>query len=285
MKRLFILSLFFTLSVFAESPDALIDRIIIKPGGFLQMCGKVPEVSPKVPLPVYRMLIGRCVHLSADDDAAIQSNRKGVAAALVKRLASFDLSQPPPSKPGPASIKPAADLSESSGADPRFLNGLLLEIIIHAQAVETLPELLRIEGQLNTMLTKAEADPNAPLPTIQKEGVLLFKKHLSKREEEIAYGWAVQREVLSTMLQLLRAAEFKPLLDSGFEKIYFATLKARAEKEDLRGIKSPEEAKAKHVGWDAIHQLPYLYPKDQITYSSDRARPSARAGREISEGA
>jgi hypothetical protein len=88
------------------------------------------------------------------------------------------------------------------------------------------------------------------------------KNKLSKRDEAMSRGRVVQRELLSVMLQLLRSQKYQPLLDSSMEKAYEKAIRARAQEDDLKDIKTPEDAKAKGDDWlrfDPLYHVPLGY--------------------------
>jgi len=262
------------------SANALIDRVITSPGSYSQMCDIPPPLSVKVPLPVYSLVLTREVHVSEDDFAELRDRRAEVVSALVQRLAALDLSKPAPPVEGMqfAEIKDGeSDKLESSGVSPRYLSGLLFEIIVGLDAVETLPELLRLEEQMRSLLAAADADPNVAPPQVLVDGFLTppqGDKKLKPRDEEFLKGRVFQRELLSVMLQLLRRQHYQPLLDSDFEKTYVKAIKERAKQEDLRDIKTPADAKAKGDDWvkfDLITKIPlgYMEKQPEVPFSRE----------------
>jgi hypothetical protein len=76
-------------------------------------------------------------------------------------------------------------------------------------------------------------------------------------------GRVVQRELLSVIMQLLRAQKYPPLIESDFEKAYATELKKALEKdEDLKDVKTPADAKAKGMEWlkfDPVYNIPVTY--------------------------
>jgi hypothetical protein len=248
--------------------DKLIDGVIKAPGDFWQMCGDPSSLNPKVNLPFYRFIAYRTLHVGPANTTLLRTHRAEVAPALTRRLASIDLSQPARAakemvfRPLFRDMVPSGDAVEDSGMDPHSLNGVVLEIIILLDAVETLPELLRLEDHLHQLLTAAEADPKLAVPAVLRDGCIVYptgKKSLSKRDRELTAGRVVQRELLSVMLQLMRRQRFEPLVASSIEKTYGKLLKKRAKEEDLADIKTPEDAKKPGNEWvrfDPIHHVP-----------------------------
>jgi hypothetical protein len=132
-------------------------------------------------------------------------------------------------------------------------------------AVEALPELLRLEEQMRTLLAAADANPKLPPPAVPMDWMLVppkGKAQLSKRDVKMLDGRAVQRELLSVMPTLLRGQRFAPLMSGELEATYAKALKARAQEEDLRAIKTAADVKAKNVGdikFDPIYNVPVGY--------------------------
>lgn len=264
------------------SANALIDRVITSPGNYSQMCDMPPVLSVKVPLPLYSLVLTREIHVSEADFAELRDRRAEVVSALVQRLAKLDLSKPPPPA-GEMKFAEASDPNaesdkvENSGVSPRYLSGLLFEIIVGLDAVETLPELLRLEEQMRSLLAAADADPNIDPPQVLVDGFLTppqGDKKLKPRDEEFLKGRVYQRELLSVILQLLRRQHYQPLLDSDFEKTYVKAIKERAKQEDLRDIKTPADAKAKGDDWvkfDPITKVPlgYMEKQPEVPFSRE----------------
>lgn len=268
------------------TPEALIDRVIVRPGNFSQMCDAPDPMSPKVPLPIYRLVLERELHPSEEDYAELRARRAEVVPALVKRLAKLDLSKAPPmvgqlkfKESGP-DTSPDEEKVDNSGISPRHLSGLLFEMIIALDAVETIPELLRLEEQLRSLLAAADADKKIAPPVVPIDGSLSLPdgdKQLTKRDEKFLKGRITQRELLSVVLQLLRRQRYEPVLDSDLEKTYATAVIARAKEEDLADYQTPADAKAKGDEWlkfDPILKLPLGYM---------RTPPSVPFGPEVRE--
>lgn len=259
----------------AETGDALVDRIIKKPGEFDQMCDAPLPIDPKVPMPVYTLVADRDVHLSKENLELLRSRRADVVPVLKKRLAAFDFTKPPKAVSAKRVFK--EDEVEVSGINPRQLSGLLYEMIIGLNAVEVLPDLLRIEEQLRSLLEKADENKKVEVPKVDFDGMLTPlppEKALSKRDQAMNRGRIVQRELLSVMAQLLRSQKFQPILDSDLEKEYAKAIKARAQEEDLKDIKTPADAKAKgddSVEFDPVYGIPvgFLNHPLNIPFSAD----------------
>ncbi len=261
--------------VAAETGEALVDRLIRSPGEFDQMCDAPPPLDPKVPLPIYALVADRDVHLSKENLAELRQRRAEVVPVLQKRLAAFDFTKPPKAVSAKRVFKD--DQVEVSGINPRQLSGLFYEMILGLDAVEVLPDLLRIEEQLRSLLEKADQDKKNEVPKVELDGMLTMpmdNKALSKRDQAMSRARVVQRELLSVMLQLLRNQRYQPLLDSEMEKSYAKAIKARAQEEDLKDIKTPEDAKAKgdeYLQFDVIYGVPlaYLDKPPKVPFSGD----------------
>ncbi len=272
-------------SAFAREPSAddLIDRITKRPGDYSQLCDASDPIGPNVQLPLYSLLAFREVHLGEQDLATLRARRKEVVPALVRRLAAINLSKPMP-QTGEVKLKTPdpkkpdeGEIVTDSGINPRALNGLLFEMLISLDAVEALPELLRLEDQIRDLLAASDSNPKLAPPPVQLDGFVRFPdgaRKLSKRDELMAKGRVMQRELLSVMLQLLRRQKFAPLLASDIEKTYGDLLKARAQQEDLREFKSLADAKAKGEDWvrfDPIYHVPigYLHPQPTLPFTPE----------------
>src|SRR5262249_26327155 len=134
-----------------SSGAKLLDDTIRNPGGWNQMCSMPPPLPFNVPLPLYSLAVSRFYYLSSQDISRLRAQRGEVVPVIVKRLHDLDLSK---------------KAQESSRHDPEGLSGTLLQIVMELNAVETLPELLRVEADLNQRIEKAGKDVNASLPDL-----------------------------------------------------------------------------------------------------------------------
>ena len=259
----------------AESGEALVDRLIRSPGEFDQMCDAPPPLDPKVPLPIYKLVADRDMHLSAANIAELRKHRDEVVPVLKKRLAAFDFTKPPKAVSKKQKFK--EETVEVSGINPRQLSGLLYEMVLNLDVVDVLPDLLRIEEQLRSLLEKADESRKVAVPAVDLDGFVNLpedEKVLSKRDKAMTHGRVVQRELLSMMLQLLRSQKYPPLLESEFEKKYATAIKARAQEEDLKDIKTPADAKAKqeeYLEFDPVYGVPLSYMREYptVAFSGD----------------
>ena len=258
----------------------LIDQMIAQPGDYNQLCTDAGNASMRVKLPLYRFISLRSIRLSSQNLETLCRQRKEVAPVLVQRVASLDLSRPLPAVPALKFKKPKkgeedkiweGDVLEHSGLSPYQLSGVLYTMIIGLDTVEALPELLRLEEQLCVLIATAETNRKAEPPEALPDGIIpefYGAKVPSERVQKIYQNRVTQRELLSVMMQLLRRQQFAPMLASSFEKKYETALKARAAEEDLRDIKTPEDAKAQgqpELAFDPIYHVPIGYFRDDPT--------------------
>ena len=271
-------------ALLAREPNAsdLVDKMIRQPGDYDQLCAELEPLSAKVELPLYRMIVFRDVKLSAANLQTLREHRAEVVPELVQRLTTLDFLRPVAApkevkfrkpKPGEEGDIPEGDAIENSGLNPRSLSGVFYQMIVGLDAVETLPQLLRLEEQLRSLIAAADADRKAPLPYATPDGALNIKTKLSKRDQSLVAARVTQRELLSVMMQLLRRQQFAPLLESNYEKAYAKVLKERASEEDLRDIKTPADAKAKgedYLTFDPIYKVPVGYFHEDPTFPFSR---------------
>lgn len=101
--------------------------------------------------------------------------------ALVGALHSIDLSKPPDVTRGHYTGEDDRDVR--AGFKTNWLNHLHLKMICELNAVETLPELLRLETQLHSLLEAAENDPKLPLPKFDLDASVVPAKPGEKEKE------------------------------------------------------------------------------------------------------
>lgn len=253
------------------SAEQLLADTIKSPGSYSQMCDPPPQISPKIPLPLFEKALLRDFYVSGERLDALKARRDEIIPALKKLLVSIDPGEAGPAKGRLIKSAPGEESGEvlSSGVSPRQLSGLLLGIVADLEVVEVLPELLGLEERLRAALERADNDPKAITPSVADDGSFSLKGNpkLSKREKEMVRGRIVQREMLSLMLQLLRQQRFQPMLDSDFEKTYAAAIIKRA-KED------PEIGRKGSVPWvdfDPIYrvQLGYIDTPPSVPFSRE----------------
>lgn len=268
------------------SPDALLDKAVKNPGGYSQMCDIQFVEQYKVPVPLYGLSLDTEFELSKDTLFKLRAQRDGVIAALNKRLSGIDFSKAPKT----AEIKFAKDSEKlvSSGLDPKYLSQILLKIIIDLNATECLPELQRLEKILSAKLEANHNDPKSSLPEFQNDAGFVvgnskdFEADFEKRngKEPTAAEQAAQdavhkrvaaivaqRDLLATMLCLLRQERYPALIESDWEKQVGKDLLEKSKEENFAGIKKPEDIKEEdkeYVGWDPIHNV-VCYPGRKVT--------------------
>ncbi|MBP9225378.1 MAG: hypothetical protein KBF76_16015 [Verrucomicrobiales bacterium] len=274
-----------------SSAEKLLNSAIRNPGTFSQMCD-IQFVPKKAPIPLYGLLIDSEFQFRTETLAKLRASRPDVISVLVKKLEGIDLSVPPVE--GEMKLGSNFDSLESTGLDPNHLSQLLLNVVIDLNAVECLPELLRLEQDLSRRLEANFTEPAAnPVPEFQLEGgfVIGSSESLSKESEargdrdltekeeaerEVAYQRAtaivVQRDLLATMLVLLRQEKFPPLLSSAIEKKYADVLKREAAEENFAMIKSGADisaSDAESIAIDPIVGVPFYAGRKstEIQYS------------------
>jgi hypothetical protein len=258
------------------SAGKLLNEIIREPGHWSQMCWMPPAIPSDVPLPYYSLVTPRYFSLSQENIARLQKARPQVLPEIVRRMGKIDISRPPRQK------KDAFSTTESN-QDPNHLSGLLLDIILKLDAVETLPELLRLEADLDARLNTADKYGGRSLPELEVGGPAFMAgvdhAKTSSRQQQMFVSRIYQRELLSVMAALLRDERFQPLLDSALERGYFELLKKQAQSEELKHIKKPEDVPPMQKGWitfDSIHQLPVAWHWPQFTTYTPELRSQIR---------
>lgn len=233
----------------AESASELLDKIFNQPGHWSQMCASPPPLPYDMPLPLYSLATPRFFSLSQENVAKLKARRAEVSVELAKRLDRIVI-QGFPKQEKPYNARPPAK---------NELSGLLLEIILEIDAVDTLPGLLRLEATINDRLEKAAKDNGASLPDLDldsptrievppappgltsKVEIEIVSKlpDISVQQQRTFAARLYQRELLSVIAELLRSEHFKPLLDSDLEKNYQAYLKRHPDAGKLLPIWAP----------------------------------------------
>jgi hypothetical protein len=241
----------------AASAAKLLDEVIRTPGQWSQMCASPPPLPFDVPLPLYALATPRYFSLSQANAARLLKRRDDVVPEIVARLSKFDFSMV---KPGPASFS-----TLEFRQDPNHLSGLMLQIILELKAVETLPQLLRLEANLNQRLEAALTNPSG-LPSLDLNSPVTWQSDSgarftdgSEEQRRVFAGRVLQRETLSVIAALLRQERFQPLLQSEYERNYALNLKREAGGEELRKIKTPSDIPREATRWiafDPVYQLP-----------------------------
>jgi hypothetical protein len=275
--RIALLSLFAlgcTLSAAEPTGDALLEQALRMPGNWDQMCKLPPPVAAEVPLPVYGLSVRRQNSLSKTVADHLRAHRADVVAALVKRLDAVDLTKDPKGNPG--KDEPTLALSDE---DLHRLTGPMISIVTELKAVETLPALLKIEDQLNSLASTAEKDSTAPVPDLPVDAIV-YPRELAlwetgngghraekpkaneiRRKQAILRCRVYQRELLSAMAQLLREARFQPALEGQAEQSYVAALKKEAASFSYKTLEEvPADSRA-FFAMDEVQKILVQYPK------------------------
>ncbi len=275
----------------ASSPEALLNAAVANPGSYSQMCDMQLVDRKATPLPIYGLMLDSEFQLSVEVLRTLRSRRSEIIPSLAKRLAELDLMRDPQVSEMKFKDGSGTDIPEeiaSTGLDPKALSQILLKIVIDLNATECLPGLLKLEKELSQKLEAHAADPTQPLPEIQSDaGFILgspttYQPEFQPKEgeeftpEENAKIAALhkrvaaivaQRDLLATMLCLLRQEKFGPLLKSNFESSFAKSVKAAAKEENLAAVKKPADIakdEADYLGFDPILNLP-TYPGRKAT--------------------
>jgi hypothetical protein len=262
-----------------DSAENLLDAAIRNPGTWSQMCD-IQFVKKRTPLPLYGLLLDSEFQFLPATLGGLRARRDEVVPLLVRRLEALDLSKRPVSTP--SKLGADDETIETTGLDPHHLSQLLLNIVIDLNATDCLPSLLRLESELSRRLEANNADPKAnPVPEFQLEAGFVAGtfEEIGEREptpEEAAAAVAkhlrasaiiVQRDLLATMLALLRQERYAPLLDSGIEKQFAAAIRKQAATENFAAIKSAADIPvddADYIAIDPIVKVP-CYPGGRNT--------------------
>jgi hypothetical protein len=230
--------------------------------------------------------------LSRDVLKKLRANRKIVIEALVEKFASMDVTNS--AYRGESKIS-ADEVLEDSGVSTYDLSQLLLNITIDLNAVEALPHLLRVEAELSTMLEMNAADPSLILPEKYVDAGFIDEADLKERIEDTdreketfqqrfireakhraksnrQHCIVAQRDLLATILCLLRQEKYSPLLSSDVEKSYRAEVLKNAAEENFGPIKKESDIKEEDRAWiiiDPIINAPtaYAHPQAKIPYT------------------
>jgi hypothetical protein len=290
-KLLPLLGAFFISAAPAQSPQSaadLLDEAIWWPGDFGQICRGDSDWSFEEPPLTYGTLGALDYFLSEKRIAQLKDRRADIVPELVKRLKAFHWQQPPaprpvrkdipvviaktlaaedPNSPGPAPWKPM---------NPDALNTLMLRIIEELDADEALPELLRLEGELDSIQqanlkaategiwNKSKQAPPVPgkIETSQANGWGRWTR-FDRGEGEDWAAWRsqtfdiaiFQREILGVALGIIHRKRF-PLLDQSMigRLAMQAARRSGRESMEIHGLKSAADLaahdSASYLTWD-----------------------------------
>src|SRR5262249_19677307 len=139
----------------ADSAAKLVDSVIIEPGRWDQMCSMPMSQPFDFPLPLYTAGVRRVHTISDENVKRLKEQRADVVAELAHRLDTIDLSRP-------SSTVTNGEFSfKGSNLDPKALTGILLDMVLELDAVETLPGLMHLEEELNHRLENVQKDGGA----------------------------------------------------------------------------------------------------------------------------
>ena len=289
------------------TPAALLDEAIQRPGDFSQTCDAPDPVPYKAPpLPLYGLGVPQPFSLSDRMKAELKKNRDAIVKEIGVRLEKLDWTNPPPAPKLPKKAlfptkrEDQGDMDPNSPSEqnPRTLGPVMLSLIVELNAKELLPQLLKLEEQLNTLNEAALQDPDkAPVAKVDAGGFAMWQgadqdfKDVEdwdkappklKRKKQIFEGLVFDREILGVMLELVNQAGFEPLKKSEFAELRAKELKAKAETDEmLRAIKSADDLnqpdkKDLGIGFDKELGIPYWHWQHILApYTSER-RAAAR---------
>jgi len=205
------------------SGEELFRTLISQPGDWSQMCAFPPPVAWPAPMPAEGQLALRHYNFGLDQIARLQAYRELVLPVLAARLRSMTIA---------GSAVPAdADLglpSDGSGQDGTRLSPLVLQMVNALNAVECLPDLLRLEAELHEIIGRAGADPKVAIPSLQLDspsawlGVSLALKdgkiasESFEREQALHTCCIFQRELLGVIQGGLLQQRFPAMENSRF---------------------------------------------------------------------
>ncbi len=261
----------------ALSGSQLLDEVIAKPGNWNQMCSVPMPISADVPLPLYSGLATRSFFISAANRERLRGRRDDVVPEIVRRLHHFVLTRK-------AATPAGAGFSES-GQDPNELSGLMLDIIGDLDAVEALPDLMRLEDDLNARLVSATNGDLSVVPLLNLDGVasmMMIDPNVSpekfQNDNRVFQSRIFQREMLATMAKLLRHKNFPAMLKSDYETEYHKYLKHEAENDStLASIKTEQDIPDYNKEWiwiDAVYHLPahHAFKTPTMPYTPETRR-------------
>ncbi len=309
----------------ASSAGELLDEAIWWPGDFAQMCmgdgTSGPFEAPNIS--AYGPLMPQFYFLSKDTIGRLKERRAEVSAELVARLKAFDWRHipPPPRVSKRVNKLKTAGLSKADPHGPgpapwappnsRALGGAMLRVIAAIDAVETLPELMRLEEQLNVLNTtaldarqrsamdgKKDNPPDVFLPSIDTGGVsptwdewrddwaaLGHPGYQDKSPwrdwlDKLSRNQVFQRELLGVCLEMVDHADYPPLKTSLVGRLRNLGLQREGRRTmEWAHIQRKEDITAKNgeMRWDDALGVP-VYPHKCVDIPGTAAvREDARA--------
>ncbi len=222
-------------SLIADTPpaSALLDRIISHPGSYSQVCD-IMTAEVDIPYRAFELTDFSGASFSKANQALIDANRGPLIEAIRARLLEMDFTretQAPGEDPKPEENNDG----DAYGCDPKSLNPLLLGLIRQLQAIETLPELLIVEGKLVKAIARAKSDPKSPAPVVAGWSVAFFTKNPESqtdaqrdRNSNLFQARVAQRDLVMLMAVLMREKSYGPYLKSSLETAYVRGLEKNA---------------------------------------------------------
>jgi len=294
-------------SAATPTPSALLDEAIQRPGDFSQTCDAPEPVPYKAPpLPLYGLGVPQPFQLSDAMRAELKNNRDAVVKEIGARLDKLDWLNPPPAPKVPKkALFPTKkeeqgdmDPNTPSAQNPRTLSPVMLSIIVELNAKELLPQLLKLEEQLNTLNEAGLKNPaKAPLAKVDAGGFAMWQgadedyKDVEdwdkappklKRKRQLFEALVFDRELLGVMLDLVNQSHFAPLKSTQLAELRAKEIKSKAQTDEmLRAVKTPEDLKKpdlKDVGidFDAELGVPYWRWQHVLVPYTEERRAEAR---------
>jgi hypothetical protein len=241
---------------------ALLAALFEMPGEYSQMCMGSDRFGAVLPLPTSLRLLHRHFDFSPEAELKLSAYRDEFLPLLRKNLAALSLKDP-----APASAAPSKSSRTASHQKPSQFGPLLLSSLQILNAVETLPDLLRLEAEAAQLITAADADPKALLPVLPLDSFFSDEpkgetpeeksRHQARRTLEL-----YQRELLGLMRILLDQEECEaPILTTFQQAIQKRTDEAALE--NLPDVKTPEDIKTKDleavIGWDETKKQAFWF--------------------------
>lgn len=233
----------------ADTTDGakLLEDSIATPGYWNQMCAMPPTIPLDAPMPAGAELAHRHFNLGGLAEWRLQAYRDRVMPVLVDRLRALKLESP-------LSADQKFD-SKRSGQTSTAFGPLIFQVVECLNAVECLPELLRLEQQLHDLVAQAEKDPKTPVPVLPLDSPAAWQpprgkdsspeaKALQQRETAIHVCRIYQREMLGLARSILLMEKYQPMKDSALEKTQDEAGRAAFREEhqkEIGQIKSAEE--------------------------------------------
>ncbi|WP_395748456.1 hypothetical protein [Prosthecobacter sp.] len=191
----------------------LLEESIAAPGFWNQMCVRVPDVPMDVPMPPGARLAARHFNLGGPSLDRLLAYRDVVMPVLVRRLQELKIAAPPPKKNPDARDD---GWPKRSGQTSTEFGPVIFQVVQSLNAVECLPEVLRLEQQLHELVAAAEKDVSVKVPLLHLDSPSGWNP--IERERALQSCRIYQRELLGLMHTLLMQEGYRPMWDSALEK-------------------------------------------------------------------